>query len=164
MSKADHFVNLEDKGLYIDIKNGEDGCDTKMESTGVITTTSTDTIQSEANKQILANVKESKTSIKEDEILLATKEASIMLNNDKIVFKIGNSSIVMDSSSISIESGTINVKSSANTNIQATQNVGVEGLNTNIKAKVAMNAEGVNVNIKGSAIASIKGGATTMVG
>lgn len=49
-----------------------------------------------------------------------------MLNDSKIVIKIGNSTIVLDDSSISIESATINVKSTANTNIQASQNIGVK--------------------------------------
>ena len=164
MSKADHYVNLEDKGLYIDIKDSDKGCNSKMESDGNITTTATDTIHTTAEKQIINNVKESKTSIKEDEILLATKNASIMLNNDKIVLKIGNSSIVLDDSSISIESGTINVKSTSGTNIKATQDISIEGLNNNIKANIALNAEGTTVNIKGNATASIKGSAATMVG
>ena len=52
-----------------------------------------------------------------------------MLSDDKIILKISNLAIVLDESSISIESNTINVKSYANTNNQASQNIGIKSFN-----------------------------------
>lgn len=65
MSKADHIFNLEDKGLFVDIKDDSKGCSTKLESSGKITTQATESIESTADKEITQNVKDSKISISE---------------------------------------------------------------------------------------------------
>ena len=80
MSKADHYLNLESDGLAISIENGDKKCSLKMftEKKAEVTTNSSDTITSSADKQILTNVKKSKTSIKEDEIM--SNPACLTLN------------------------------------------------------------------------------------
>ncbi|MDE4967881.1 hypothetical protein NAI41_11595, partial [Francisella tularensis subsp. holarctica] len=77
-----------------------------------------------------------KISINVKEILFATKKSSIMLSEDKIVIKIGNYLIILDDSNISLESATINIKCSANINIQASQYIDIKSINNSINADV----------------------------